>query len=821
MNPLLELYNAGLTNPALVQQALKAKQDQDALRAIMAMRGAGLRDDQIMGLAAQAANADIGGYGMNLTNTTGDARLSAEVQRGAANQAYKLGRAGIAQQQNSDAWGRTMDAAQMAGKPGNIVSYLDLLSRSNTGVPLNNPILQNITPMFPTPAGPYDDQIGSFLGDDPEAFAHGGPMYTMHGGPKVIMDADSGEIDATMNENGGESLRDMPGPGMRVKPGKNKSLGTYRQSKIVKEARAHAPMAMARGGRMATRGRTPDWVVGNAPPRPRLPRDGGPIAPIGEPWNPGPLPKPGEPGYFTPMPTPPQPFRSPPPFWDPILPQPPAMRERIAAPGPTGGPNFAAPRRVRPPQPTPPQLNLPPQFTGAVAAPQPRRRRGMPGTARPMLPNFAGGGGWATLAKQVNAPKAASVYRGGASGGGGGGAATDYYGFGSNEAAMEYARAYDLIGPGDLGSNIYNGQYTPQDPNGPGGDPRYGPSTGTYNANAGSAPMGRGSYIRDRDGTLRAVANPDSTFQDQYSYVAPWDTPGSVNPYSGKVENRTYYGTVTPEQKAQLAAEMRTQDVNYRLGNMKTDNPERYRRLQENTYDYGVSWKNHPLQRALKEQLVHGSTGDFLSYSGDARSPGGVEDTGRYVASWDVSGNPIYAYPDPDRPGTFQTDRSLYASGRAPYDRSKIKPIWEGVQVGNKRGSQASNAPGWATQPRNTTLGQSLGGGKPSSGGGSAPPSGGGGGGGTPPSGGGNTSQAAAAKLLAAVKNNTLLTPEFISTLEAGKVPGLSTINARAFNSLPRTQQLALIGLWISSGQATDEQEIMDQFAKNEPAGVA
>ena len=71
------------------------------------------------------------------------------------------------------------------------------------------------------------------------------------------------------------------------------------------------------------------------------------------------------------------------------------------------------------------------------------------------------------------------------------------------------------------------------------------------------------------------------------------------------------------------------------------------------------------------------------------------------------------------------------------------------------------------------------------------------------------------------MKNNTLLSPEFISTLEAGKVPGLSTINARAFNSLPRTQQLALIGLWISSGQATDEQEIMEQFRKNEPAGVA
>ena len=273
---------------------------------------------------------------------------------------------------------------------------------------------------------------------------------------------------------------------------------------------------------------------------------------------------------------------------------------------------------------------------------------------------------------------------GGSGGGAGAGGANDYYGFGSNEAAMEYARAYNMIPQGDLGPNSYNGTYTPQDPNGPGGDPRYGASQGTYNQNAGSAPMGNGSYIIDGDGTISAVANPDSTFQGKVARV---------------VNGRTEIHTMTPQERAQLAGQMRDQDVNYRLGNMATADPERYRRLQENTYDYGVDWKNHPLQRALKEQLVHGSTSDFLSYSGDARSPNGVEDTGRYVSSWDSSGNPIYAYPDPNRPGAFQTDRSLFASGQAPYDRSQLPPIWEGVAVGNRRGSQATNAPGWSTVP--------------------------------------------------------------------------------------------------------------------------
>ena len=219
----------------------KQKDREDVLRAIYAMQQAGLSPDEMRQVAMGAAG------GMNLAGGYG--LLDPAIRMAGVNSAYKLGRAGVAQTANDQAWGRTMDAATMAGKPQNIVSYLDLLARSNTGIPLNNPIVENIRPMFPTPAGSYDDQIGDFLGDNPDAFAGGG-RYMMDGGPKVLMDADTGMIDATMNENGGEGLSDLPGGGVRVHPGKDKRLGKYRQSKIVKDARRQKPKHMMDGEMM-------------------------------------------------------------------------------------------------------------------------------------------------------------------------------------------------------------------------------------------------------------------------------------------------------------------------------------------------------------------------------------------------------------------------------------------------------------------------------------------------------------------------------------------------------------------------------------------
>lgn len=785
-NPLEELYNAGLTSPALVQQALKAKQDQDVLRAISAMRQAGLSDQQIQGLAQSQGSGSMdlaGGYDL----------LDPAIRMAAINSSMKLGRAGLAQTANDQAWQRTTDAATMAGHPQNIVSYLDLLSRSKQGVPLNNPIVQNITPMFPTPAGPYDDQIKSFLGDDPNAFSHGGML--MSGGPKVLMDADTGNIDATLNENGGEHLRDLPGGGVAVDPGKKKTLGKYRQRKIINQAKQQTPAYAAGTDPYADFG-----AYARANPKPDLANEmakwdtyyggtesgkapginhqlatlqqaiggysglGGYMAARFNPWTDSStraVQARGDAGYGS--------YNYNRDFSDPAHSRVNRTLPQMSIPTPTVQPIDQMPYHDLPtasPVPLTPRsdilpVSMTPQVLGSPASQAPQDKTTNRLGSDYGVSKLAAGGGlhFSTASKAaINKTPAQKSYAGSASGGGGGGNSSDPLGWQAAYNAYHPTPAPTSAASADpMGWGAAYAAYHPNEVPA-GGDYRYGSSQGTN----GQVPIGAATYIRDANGNLTAVANPDPTAANTYNYVET-----SYHPVTGRVEPHTVTVQMTPAMQQQLGQEMASKDIAYRIGNMRGGDAGTNQDFMTKVNTYGPNMKNWP-----KGDV---QTGASLWASGQDPTAGHYtqgmqwnQGTGRNDANYSVS-------------------TALATKSGGPNGPSRLGTAGSTPTLGQRLGSTTTPSTPASVAPSTTST---------------------------------NNSQQVAAKLLAAIRNNTLLSPEFIATLEKGEVPGLGQITRQAFNSLPKTQQSALIGLWISTGQATDEAEIRDQFDKNAPASV-
>jgi hypothetical protein len=109
--------------------------EQAALQQIAQLRAAGYTDAQIFGsngmpgVASPGALTLGGGYGF-LGPQTDLAGITAN---------YNLGK-----------FDRGLALSQFAGSPYNIVQALDAYARSGSGMPVNNPVLQNIQPWYPS-----------------------------------------------------------------------------------------------------------------------------------------------------------------------------------------------------------------------------------------------------------------------------------------------------------------------------------------------------------------------------------------------------------------------------------------------------------------------------------------------------------------------------------------------------------------------------------------------------------------------------------------------------------------------------------------------
>ena len=272
-NPLLELMNAGLTSPDLVQQALNAKILQD----IAAMRNAGATDDQIRGLAGQGAG------GMNLAGGSGLLDPAAESARIAS--AYSLARAQLAANLDNDRFSESMQLADRAANPFNVVGYLEALKRTGAAYPLNTNTLTTIAGADTPADSPERMKLREFLrSDNPEPFAGGGTMVLDR--PAVLVDAMTGQPRATLSENGPETLMSNGNGRYRVAPtpGVSRRLGRGRQ-------RAILDMAVGQDGRYGVDdvGRIPQAPQGGFTPLPNpelvgtpmmLPTPGGGVDPL-------------------------------------------------------------------------------------------------------------------------------------------------------------------------------------------------------------------------------------------------------------------------------------------------------------------------------------------------------------------------------------------------------------------------------------------------------------------------------------------------------------------------------------------------------------
>lgn len=79
--------------------------------------------------------------------------------------------------------------------------------------------------------------------------------------------------------------------------------------------------------------------------------------------------------------------------------------------------------------------------------------------------------------------------------------------------------------------------------------------------------------------------------------------------------------------------------------------------------------------------------------------------------------------------------------------------------------------------------------------------------------------QAAAKSIYGTLQNLTFLDPQFKSMLGNGQIPGIGMINAGQWKLIRPDVQAALMGLWLSSGQASDENEVLAALNAGRPRG--
>jgi len=295
MNDLLGLYQfflkQGVAPSQIVAEIGKLAANADRLKSRMIANG--WPPSYVQGLSAKELfNAS---QNESLPLATGGNKLDREAQGARDFETARGGRASAAQQ--LDVLLRQADADKIAAESDTfrLPEALRNLSRlpQGTGSPLQELIGEGvyIDPQYnPDPRiaelersiqeyaipsrtveserrdDPNIARVREAYGRDPEAAARffgqnpdnlrrmfgaaGGGNFTLHGGPKLIMDADTGEFDATLNENGGEGLSDLPGGGMRVHPGKNTRLSAEQQERIVGDGERNRPRHMMPDGEM-------------------------------------------------------------------------------------------------------------------------------------------------------------------------------------------------------------------------------------------------------------------------------------------------------------------------------------------------------------------------------------------------------------------------------------------------------------------------------------------------------------------------------------------------------------------------------------------